>query len=183
MSGPLARVLLILGLLTTVLGVGAVGFRVVEGAPWFDSFYMALTTLTTVGYDEIIPLSMRGRLFNSLLILSGVIVTFVAIGLLADVVIRLELADYFGRRRRIRMLTALSDHYIVCGAGRVGRVVVEELLRNGASVVLIDNDAGGIGVGVGVGCGEGVGAGSLPQETNTRSRAAATIERMLFVFI
>ncbi len=142
MAGPLRRVLLIFALLGTALSAGTIGFRVLEHASWFDSFYMALTTLTTVGYGEIIPLDARGRMFNSILILSGVIVTFVSIGLLADIVVKLELADYFGRRRRVRMLGTLSNHYIVCGAGRVGRGVVEELLRSGAPVVVIDSDGG-----------------------------------------
>ena len=130
-----------MGLLATVLGLGTLGFHVIEGWAWFDSFYMALITLTTVGYNEVSPLSQPGRLFNSMLMLSGVVVVFVSIGILADTLIKLELVDYFGRRRRNRMLSGVSNHYIVCGAGRVGRGVVEELLRNRAGIVVIDNSA------------------------------------------
>ncbi len=141
MRASLSRILLVLGLMTAVLGLGTLGFHVIEGWMWFDSFYMALITLTTVGYSEVLPLSQRGRIFNSMLMLSGIMVVFVSVGIMADTLIKLELADHFGRRRRKRMLSGLSNHYIVCGAGRVGRGVVEELLRSRARVVLIDNDA------------------------------------------
>ena len=140
MRGSLSRLFMILGLLTTVLLIGTLGFHVIESWTWFDSFYMALITLTTVGYSEVLPLSNQGRAFNSLLMLSGVTTLFVSVGILADTIIKLELADYFGRRRRNRMLGAMSNHYIVCGAGRVGRCVVEELLRSQVPVVVIDND-------------------------------------------
>jgi voltage-gated potassium channel len=83
---------------------------------------------------------VQGRVFASLLMLVGVASVFVSFAVLGDTLLRLELADYFGRRRRNRMLQQIAGHYIVCGAGRVGRSVVLELLRGGAKVVLIDND-------------------------------------------
>lgn len=126
--------------MTLLLAAGTTGYHVIEGWPVFDSFYMTLTTLTTVGYQEVHPLSFRGRVFDSVLILGGVIVIFVSIGVLADLVIKLELADYFGRRRSRKMLEQLSNHYIVCGAGRVGRGVVAELRRSHVPLVLIDNN-------------------------------------------
>jgi voltage-gated potassium channel len=126
-------------LLSSILLAGTLGFHRIEAWGWFDSFYMTLITLTTVGYSEVLPLSQSGRVFNSALMLSGVIVVFTSIGILADTLIKLELADYFGRRRRVRMLSGLSNHYIVCGTGRVGRSVVEELFRNDVPVVVIDN--------------------------------------------
>ncbi len=141
MRRPLFHLGLIFGLLAAVLLIGTSGFHWVEGWNWSDSFYMSLTTLTTVGYREVHPLTPDGRLFNSFFILAGVLVVFTSIGLLVEVAVSLELADYFGRRRRLRMLEKLTDHYIVCGAGRVGRGVVRELLRSGASLVLVDNNA------------------------------------------
>ena len=141
MRASLSRIFLVLGLLATALGLGTLGFHVIEGWLRFDSFYMALITLTTVGYNEVLPLSQPGRIFNSMLMLSGIMVVFVSIGIMADTLIKLELADHFGRRWRKRMLSGMSNHYIVCGAGRVGRGVAEELLRSRAPIVLIDNNA------------------------------------------
>jgi len=101
---------------------------------------MTLITLTTVGYEEVHPLSFNGRVFASVLMLAGVTSILAAITILGDMMLKLELADAFGRRRRKKMLKKLSDHYIVCGAGRVGRSVVRELKRNKASILLIESD-------------------------------------------
>jgi len=135
----LKRFLLIATALTVTLLIGTVGFMWLEGWTLFDSLYMSLMTLTTVGYGEVHPLSFKGRVFASFLMLAGVTTVFVSIAVIAETLLRLEMADYFGRRRRDRMLKNISGHYIVCGAGRVGRSVINELLRSRASVVLIDN--------------------------------------------
>src|SRR5438132_13440137 len=95
---------------------------------------------TTVGKCEIHPLSFQGRVFASFLMLVGVTTVFVSIAVMGETLLRLEMTDYFGRKRRDRMLKNISGHYIVCGAGRVGRSVIHELLRSEATVVLIDND-------------------------------------------
>lgn len=135
----LKRLLFIAGLLTAAIFIGTLGFVLVEGWPIFDSFYMTLITLTTVGYGEVHPLSFGGRVFTSFLMLIGVTTVFVSIAVLGETLLRLEMTDYFGRKRRDRMLRDISGHYIVCGAGRVGRSVIQELLRSEATVVLIDN--------------------------------------------
>jgi voltage-gated potassium channel len=137
----LKRRFLAIGLvLVSAAVIGTIGFHLIEGWPPFDAFYMTLMTLTTVGYGEVHPLSFNGRLFASFVMLVGVATVFVSFAVLGDTLLRLELADYFGRRRRTRMLERIAGHYIVCGAGRVGRSVVLELLQGGAQVVLIDND-------------------------------------------
>ena len=133
------QILFLLPLLAGVLVFGTAGFRWVEGWEWFDSFYMTLVTLSTVGYEELHLLSQQGRLFASILILTGVTVIFVSIGVLGDFVVKLELADYFGRRRSRRMISKLSGHYIICGLGRVGRGAVQELHCGGAHLVTIDS--------------------------------------------
>jgi len=135
----LQRLLLIAILLFAVICIGTLGFVLVEGWSVFDSFYMTLITLTTVGYGEVHPLSHDGRVFASFLMLIGVTTLFVSIAILGETLLRLEMNDYFGRRRRDRMLKDISGHYIVCGAGRVGRSVIQELLRSNQTVVLIDN--------------------------------------------
>ena len=66
---------------SSALAGGTVGFRLIEGQSWFDSFYMTLVTLTTIGYEETIELSQYGRYFNAILIITGFSVIFVAVGL------------------------------------------------------------------------------------------------------
>jgi voltage-gated potassium channel len=141
MHSFLRRLLMIAGILTAAIAIGTFGFYLVEGWSLFDSFYMALITITTVGYGEVHPLTFRGRVFASFLMLIGVTAVFVSIAILGDTLLRLEMMDYFGARRRNRMLKNISNHYIVCGAGRVGRGVVRELLRSRATVVLIDDNS------------------------------------------
>src|SRR2546429_187925 len=135
----LRRLVLIAALLILVIVIGTIGYRLVEGWPIFDSFYMTLNTLTTVGFGEVHPLTFRGRVFTSFLMLVGVTTVLVSLAILGDTLVRLEMIDYFGNRRRNRMLKNISDHYIVCGGGRVGRSVVRELLRSGSTIGLIDN--------------------------------------------
>src|SRR5437773_171941 len=135
----LKRLVFIAGLLTTAIVIGTLGFILVEGWSVFDSFYMTLITLTTVGYGEVHPLTFQGRVFASFLMLIGVTTVFISIAVMGETLLRLEMNDYFGRKRRDRMLRDISGHYIVCGAGRVGRSVIQELLRSEESVVLIDN--------------------------------------------
>lgn len=134
------RILFVFGLVTSLLVLGTLAFHWVEGWSFFDSFYMTLMTLTTVGYGELHPMSIAGRIVASAAMMAGVIAVFIAVGLLVDLLIKLELADYFGRKRRVHMLDKLNNHYIVCGAGRVGRSVVRELRRSGVPVAIIDSD-------------------------------------------
>jgi voltage-gated potassium channel len=139
MHSFLRRLLVIATVLSATIAIGTLGFYLIEeGWTVFDSFYMTLMTLTTVGYGEVHPLSHQGRVFASFLMVIGVTTVFVSIAIVGETLLRLEMTDYFGRRRRNRMLAEISGHYIVCGAGRVGRSVVRELVRSKAPVVLID---------------------------------------------
>jgi voltage-gated potassium channel len=140
-NGPFRRLLLIAALLTGVLVLGTAGYQLIEGRAFFDSFYMALISLTTVGYGEVWELTPRERVFTSILLMVGVTVVFASIGIMSDLVLQLELENFFGRKRTQRMLKRLDQHYIVCGAGRVGRGVIRELQRGKVPVALIDSSA------------------------------------------
>src|ERR1700722_7634051 len=136
------RIVLITGLLCITLAIGTVGFVLIEGYSWFDAFYMTLTTITTVGYQEMRPLSRSGRIFNSALILFGVSAMFVAVGAMTQTIIELEFEDRYGKRRKERMIGSLRDHFIVCGFGRVGRHASYEFQRANTTFLVIDNDEG-----------------------------------------
>jgi voltage-gated potassium channel len=117
---------------------GTLGFHFVEGWPFFDSFYMTLTTLTTIGYQETHPLSHAGRVFNIFLIIAGVALLFMLFGTLTEALLEFELSNYFGRRKMEREIARISDHFIICGAGRVGRSVAREFERNHVPFVIIE---------------------------------------------
>ncbi|MBZ5701147.1 MAG: potassium channel protein [Acidobacteriia bacterium] len=135
------RISLVLIFLALVVLSGSAGFHYLEGWPWFDAFYMTLTTMTTVGYGEIHPLSHAGRVFNSFLIVGSVIAVASTIATFSQALLEFEFGKVFGRRRMEREIAKLKGHYIICGAGRVGRTVARELLRRGQSCVFIERDA------------------------------------------
>jgi voltage-gated potassium channel len=126
--------------LALVILAGTAGFHFIEGWPWFDGFYMVVTTLTTIGYQETHPLSQAGRVFNIVIIVAGVSLVFLAIGALTQALLEFELRSFFGRRKMERDIDRLSDHYIICGAGRVGRSAAKELARRPAAFVIIENN-------------------------------------------
>ena len=125
--------------LALVVGLGTLGFHYIEGWPWFDGFYMVITTLTTIG-DQTHPLSHAGRVFNVIVIIGGVGLVFLMIGSLTQALLEFELQNFFGRRRMERDIGRLTDHYIICGAGRVGRSAARELARRPAQFVIIENN-------------------------------------------
>jgi voltage-gated potassium channel len=124
--------------ISLTLSVGTAGFTLIDHYPPFDAFYMTLTTMTTVGYGEIHPLSHAGRLFNTFLIVFGVTTIFIAIGAMTQTIIELELGDLIGKRRNKRMIDKLKDHYIICGYGRVGHGAAAELAHAGVPFVVVD---------------------------------------------
>jgi voltage-gated potassium channel len=126
--------------LLAVMLAGTVGFHFIEGWPWFDGFYMVVTTLTTIGYQEVHPLSHAGRIFNVFVILAGVSLVFLGIGALTQALLEFELRSFFGRRKMERSIGRLSDHYIICGAGRVGRSAARELARRPVPFVIIEQN-------------------------------------------
>ena len=132
---PLKIVLITLIALTAV---GTAGFHYIEGWSWFDSFYMVVITLSTVGYEEVHPLSFAGRVFCIVLIVAGVALVFLIIGAATQALLEFELFRFFGKRRMERDIAGLRDHYIICGAGRVGNSVAHELARKPCPFVVIE---------------------------------------------
>jgi voltage-gated potassium channel len=126
--------------LTLVILAGTAGFHFIEGWSWFDGFYMVVTTLTTIGYQETHPLSHAGRMFNVGVIVAGVSLVFLTIGALTQALLEFELRSFFGKRKMEREIGRLHDHYIICGAGRVGRSAARELARRPAPFVIIENN-------------------------------------------
>jgi voltage-gated potassium channel len=134
------RLLFIALAMAATLSGGTLGFVLIEHYPLFDAFYMTLTTVTTVGYGELHTLSHAGRVFNSFLILFGVVVMLLAIGAMTQTIVELEFNQFFGKRRVKNMIEKLDGHIIICGFGRVGRGAAQELQQAGAKFVVVDRD-------------------------------------------
>ncbi len=121
------------------MAAGTAGYHFIEGWSWFDGFYMVVTTLTTIGYQEVHPLSHAGRVFNVFVILCGVSLVLLGVGALSQALLEFELQSFFGRRRMQREIGRLDNHYIICGMGRVGRSVARELSRKPVPFVIVEN--------------------------------------------
>jgi len=126
-------------LLAATIGAGAAGYHYIERFPVIDALYMAVITITTVGFGEIHPLSEVGRLYTMGLILVG----FVVLGLfgssLAELLMeRVWSGKYRGKKMK-KQIDRLKKHHIICGFGRVGKVAAQHLREAGASFVVIDS--------------------------------------------
>lgn len=135
------RMTLALLFLGGLIFCGSAGFHYLEGWTWFDGFYMTITTMSTVGYAEIHPLSHAGKLFNSFLIMASVLGGGFTIATFTQALLEFEFGKLFGRTRMQREISKLTGHYIVCGAGRVGRTVARELRARGQKCLIIERDA------------------------------------------
>jgi voltage-gated potassium channel len=130
-GGPLALVL--------VVNLAAVGYRLVEGWDWGDCYWMVAITLSTIGFGEVNPLSTGGRIVTALLILGGLVVVQISI----QGVLGLSESGYFRRlreRRFRRWLQAMQDHVILCGYGRIGREIANQVTREGVPLLVVDPD-------------------------------------------
>ena len=134
------RFLLTLLLIVAVCAIGAIGFHLIEGWPWFDGLYMTIITMTTVGYGEIRALSHEGRIFNIFLILSSVTAGGLLLATATQALLEFELGSYLGRRRLEKEIEKLKGHYIICGAGRVGRTVAREFKSHDIPCLVIEID-------------------------------------------
>ena len=128
-------------LLVLIVGAGTAGFVFIEGWDVFDAFYMTITTVTTVGYGEIHPLSRAGRVFNSGVIILGVSTVLYTFSFLMARLVEGDLQARWTAYRRQRMLDDLTHHFIICGFGRIGQIVAREFTRQDVPLVIIERDA------------------------------------------
>ena len=136
------RLLNIVLIFAAIITLGGVGYTLIEDWPWVDAFYMAIITVTTVGFGEIHPLTPAGRLFTSMLIILGVGSITYALTAVTNYMIAGEVGDVWEELRMNRQIKSLQDHYVVCGFGRVGQQVCARLKQEGRPLVVVDTDEG-----------------------------------------
>lgn len=134
----LAQVAVLLGI---VLGLGTAGYMAIEGWGAFDALYMTVITVGTIGYGETHPLSPAGRVFTIALILLGLGTTAYAFSQLTAFIVEGDLSAAFRRKKMENRIRELQSHFIVCGLGNTGRVVLEELLSTQRPLVVVERDA------------------------------------------
>lgn len=131
---------LAVGLLVIVTIGGTLGYVLIERWSWWDSLYMTVITVTTVGYREVHPLSRAGEAFTIILLIGGVGTALYTFTLLATAVVEGGLHLRLEQRRIRRMLDTLSNHYIVCGYGRIGSVIAHEFQRQNVRFVVVERN-------------------------------------------
>lgn len=120
-----------------VIITGTIGYRLIEGYSWLDAFYMTCITVATVGFREVRELSPVGKLFTVGLIVAGLSTVVIAATRIGEDMISLT-----AQKRRERMEKRnreLRNHYILCGYGRMGRVIADHLRQEGVDFVVVDN--------------------------------------------
>jgi voltage-gated potassium channel len=137
---PLRRWRTAVAVLATLTAAGTLGFARLEGLAWRDALYLTVTTLSTVGYGDVVPVTDAGRLFAVVLIVVGVGTALYLFSSLAQLVVEGTLRTFRWRIAMERHVQHMQDHVIVCGFGRFGRVVVDELGGSGLDVVVVDRD-------------------------------------------
>jgi voltage-gated potassium channel len=128
-------------ILAIILTIGFLGYIYIENFSPVESLYMLVITFATIGYGEIHTLSDEGRMFTIFLIVTGFSVGFYLIGKISEFVIDGELSKLLKIRKMNQSLKELHNHYIVCGYGKTGRKVVDDLLAKNKKVVLIEGNA------------------------------------------
>ncbi len=129
-----------LGVLVLITASGTAGYMWVEGWGWIDAIYMTVITLSTVGFQEVRPLSEGGRLFTTGLIMAGVGSVAYLFGSLSEYIISGELKSILRTRHMQKRIDAKSGHYIICGYGRVGRQAAQDLACDGEEPVIIERE-------------------------------------------
>jgi voltage-gated potassium channel len=129
-----------LAVLTAVVVFGTVGYLLL-GFAWLDALYQTVTTVSTVGFREVEPLSASGQVFTMVLIFVGVGATLYALAAIVELIVEGRLNELLGRRRMEQSIAALSGHVIICGWGRVGRAIAADVHAAKRRYVVVDIDS------------------------------------------
>ncbi len=123
-----------------ILFTGTAGYMLIEDWRFLDALYMTIITISTVGYREVNQVGDIGRLFTIFLVLIGVGFTFYVMAAVVQFMVEGRVRIILGRRRLDRKIDRLKNHYIVCGYGRIGRVLCRNLQRAPHDLVVVEND-------------------------------------------
>jgi voltage-gated potassium channel len=120
--------------------MGTLGFHLIEGWSLVNSLYAATQTVTTVGYGDLAPVTRNGRIFATIFMFVGVGVVLYSLTATVQSIVQSELLATFGQRRQLRKMSKLRDHFIICGAGRVGSRLARTLQSTNQTFIVIERD-------------------------------------------
>ncbi|HDI78447.1 MAG TPA: potassium channel protein [Desulfobacteraceae bacterium] len=138
MNNNINKILKAFLILLIIITAGTSGYVIIEGWSALESFYMTIITISTVGFREVRELSSQGKIFTVFLIFFGMGVIAYILKNSAQLMIEAQIKYIIGRSRLEKRLKSLKDHYIICGFGRIGKVIVEELVYNKVPIAVIE---------------------------------------------
>ena len=133
-----------MAILLGILSAGTLGYILIEGWSLLDAVYMTVITIATVGYREVGELSHWGKIFTIFIILFGVGIIAYLLGMVAQAMVDLQVRSIFGRRKLGQKIRSIKNHYIICGYGRIGRIICRELKAINIPVVVIDSNGSAV---------------------------------------
>src|SRR4030042_4759246 len=139
MMSPLRRVLWGAFWLVAVIVIGVLGYEIIEGWDFLDSIYMTVTTITTVGYSEVHPLSSAGRIFSIFLMIGGVGGALYALSGIVGYIVEGNIGTVWEKRKMQNKINRLKGHFILCGYGRVGEEIARTFKEEEIPFIIIDN--------------------------------------------
>lgn len=120
--------------------IGVSGYMVIEKWTFLDAVYMTAITVTTAGFMEVHELSPSGRIFTTIILIAGVGYFFYIAGLIIQSIVEGEIQSILGRKRLDKKISKLKNHYIVCGYGRIGRVLSQLIKEETGDIVVVEKD-------------------------------------------
>ena len=135
---PVVRILQLSAMLIGVVAFGTLGYHFVLGWDWLDALYMTAITISTVGFEEVRHLDVAGRVLTIVVLLTSAGVFAYALTTLASVVLDARFGSLLWRRRMEGRIKELRDHYVICGFGRTGRAVAEQLARSTQPFIVVE---------------------------------------------
>jgi voltage-gated potassium channel len=135
------HLILSLSISILILALGIIGYMIIEGWPFIDALYMTVITISTVGFKEVNQLDGAGRIFTVFLVFSGVGFTLYVAAAIVQFMVEGRIRIIMGRRRLDKKIERLKNHYIVCGYGRIGRVLCRHLRRANIDIAVIEKDS------------------------------------------
>ncbi len=126
--------------LVALIACGTLGFSLLEPLTLLDSLYLTVMTVATVGYGDVHPVSRAGRGFATVFMLVSVAVVGFLLSTAIQALVQSEIVAAYGQRRRYREISKLRNHFIICGAGRVGSRIIRELQRRDEPFIVIERE-------------------------------------------
>ena len=134
------RLLGVIIALSIVMCAGMLGYSLIEGWSLFDSLYMTVITIASVGFGEVHTLTTNGRIFTIVLIMCGSATMMYGLSILTAFIVEGELTDVLRRRKMKNAIAKLENHYILCGMSATGKYIAGELVKTGRDFIVIESD-------------------------------------------